>query len=146
MFKDKLSETLELFKSGYHCSQSVLAAFSEDYGLSMETALKISCPFGGGIGGLGKTCGALTGAIMVIGLKYGSTKAFDMETKRISREKTRQLIENFEEVHKSSLCNELVGFDRGNLTGADLIAKRPFFYNTCQKFLETVVVFLEEEL
>jgi C_GCAxxG_C_C family probable redox protein len=146
MVKDHLTEAVELFKSGFHCSQAVLAAFSEEFGLPRETALKISCPFGGGLGGYGSTCGALTGAMMAIGLKYGTTKATDIEAKKLSREKARKLIETFESVHGSSICNELVGFDRSNLSGADLMAKLPYFYTTCPKFLETVVSFLEEEL
>jgi C_GCAxxG_C_C family probable redox protein len=146
MVKDHLAEALELFKSGYHCSQAVLAVFCEDFGLSREAALKISCPFGGGLGGYGRTCGALTGAMMVIGLKYGNTGVTDLDAKKTTFEKTRQLIETFENVHESTTCNELVGFDRSNLAGTELIAMLPFFYNTCPKFLETVVSFLEEEL
>ncbi|MDD2550794.1 MAG: C-GCAxxG-C-C family protein, partial [Bacteroidales bacterium] len=79
MINDPVSEALELFKSGFNCSQAVLAAFSEECGISRETALKIACPFGGGIGGYGRTCGALTGGLMVIGLKYGATKATNLE-------------------------------------------------------------------
>jgi len=146
MVKDHLAEVLELFKSGYHCSQSILAAFSEELDLPKETALKIACPFGGGLGGYGRTCGALTGGMMVIGLKYGSTIGTDMEAKKLSRDKTRQLIEAFEKIHGTSNCNELVGFDRSNMSGAELMAKRPHFHNICPKYLETVVSFLEEEL
>jgi C_GCAxxG_C_C family probable redox protein len=146
MVKDHLEEALELFKSGYHCSQAVLAAFSEDLDLPKETALKISCPFGGGLGGYGRTCGALTGAMMVVGLKYGTTKATDLDAKKLSREKTRQLIEAFEKVYGTSNCNELVGFDRSNLSGAELMAKLPQFHSICPKYLETVISFLEEEL
>jgi C_GCAxxG_C_C family probable redox protein len=146
MGKDRVTEALELFKSGFHCSQAVLAAFSEDLRLSRETALKIACPFGGGLGGYGRTCGALTGAMMVIGLKYGTTNIMDPEAKKLSRDKTRALIETFERIHGTSNCNELVGFDRSNLSGAELMAKLPYFHNTCPKFLETVVSYLEEEL
>jgi C_GCAxxG_C_C family probable redox protein len=146
MVKDHVADALELFKSGFHCSQAVVAAFSEDYGLPRETALKIACPFGGGMGGFGRTCGALTGAMMVVGLKYGTTNPADLEAKKLSREKTRNLIETFEKAHETSICNELVGFDRSNLSGADLMEKLPFFHNTCPKFLETVVAYLEEEL
>jgi C_GCAxxG_C_C family probable redox protein len=146
MVKDYVSEAIALFKSGFHCSQAVLAPFSEDFGLSKETALKISCPFGGGYGGYGRTCGALTGAMMVIGLKYGISKTTDIEAKKLCADKTRELIEKFENIHGSINCNDLVGFDRSNLTGADLMAKLPFFHNTCTKFLETVVSFIEEEL
>lgn len=146
MVKDRVAEALELFTSGYHCSQAVLATFSEEMELSRETALKIACPFGGGFGGYGRTCGALTGAMMVIGLKYGTTKATDLEAKKMSREKTRELIQTFEKTHGTSICNELVGFDRCNLSGTDLMIKVPIFYKTCPKLLETVVSFLEEEL
>ena len=146
MAKDYVTEALELFKSGFHCSQAVFAVFSEDLGLSRETALKIACPFGGGLGGYGRTCGALTGAMLVIGLKYGTSAVTDPEAKKRSRDKTRALIETFERAHGTSICNELVGFDRSNLGGAELIAKLPYFHTTCSKFLETVVSYLEEEL
>ena len=127
MVKDHAKEALELFKSGFHCSQAILAAFSEDFGLIRETALKISCPFGGGLGGYGRTCGALTGAMMVVGLKYGTFNPTDLEAKKISREKTRELIQTFEKIHGSSICNVLVGFDRSNLSGAELMEMRPAF-------------------
>ncbi|MDY0094117.1 MAG: C-GCAxxG-C-C family protein [Candidatus Vecturithrix sp.] len=146
MMKDHVSESVELFKSGFHCSQAVFAPFSEELGLPRVTAFKIACPFGGGLGGYGKTCGALTGGMMVLGLKYGTTQATDLEAKKRSREKTRELIEAFERAHGTSICNELVGFDRSNLSGTELMAKLPHFRATCPKFLETVVAFLEEEL
>ncbi len=146
MVKDHLTEVLDLFNNGFHCSQSVFGAFSEDFGLSRETALKISCPFGGGVAGYGKTCGALTGALMAIGLKYASADPADSEAKNLTRQKSRELIELFENKHGSSMCNDLVGFDRSHLVGAELAAKREVFHTTCPKFLETVVSFLEEEL
>jgi C_GCAxxG_C_C family probable redox protein len=146
MVKDHVTEALELFKSGFHCSQAVIAVFSEESGLSRETALKIACPFGGGIGGYGRTCGAITGAIMVIGLKYGSAKASDMEARALTRNKTRELLERFERIHGSCNCNELVGFDRSNLSAAELKSRLPYFHDTCPKFLETAISFLEEEL
>jgi C_GCAxxG_C_C family probable redox protein len=145
MVKDHLTEALELFRSGFHCSQAVFAVFSDELGLPHDTALKIACPFGGGIGGYGKTCGALTGAIMVIGLKYGSSVATDIQAKNQSREKTRELMKAFETAHGSFNCNDLVGFDRSNFTGAELLVRLPYFHSTCPKFLETVISFLEEE-
>lgn len=146
MVKDHLLETLELFKSGFSCSQAVLVPYSEELNLSRETALKISCSFGGGLGGAGKTCGALTGAIMVVGLKCGTTEATDLEAKKLACEKTKELVEIFEKNHGSTNCNELLGFERSNLSGAELMAKQQIFHNTCPNFLETVVSFLEEEI
>lgn len=146
MNKDHLKEAVELFKSGFNCSQSVLAAFCEEYGFPVETAFKIAAPFGGGIGGSGKTCGALTGGLMVIGLKYGPASESDLDAKNLTREKTRMLVENFNRVHRSCDCNDLLGFDRSNMTQAGLKARLPYFHRTCPAFLATVVSFLEEEL
>ena len=144
--KDHLAETIVLFKSGFHCAQAVIAPFGEELGLSRDTALKIASPFGGGMGGYGRTCGALTGAMLAVGLKYGTDQLSDPEAMKLCKDKTRELIETFERVHGTSICNELVGFDRSNMQGAELMAKIPFFHNTCPKFRETVITFLEEEL
>ncbi|NJO87599.1 MAG: C_GCAxxG_C_C family protein [Chloroflexia bacterium] len=146
MVKDYVQEALHLFENGFNCSQAVLCAFCEDFNLPKETALRITCPFGGGIGGCGKTCGALTGAIMVIGLKYGSFQAADVEAKKIASDKTKMLIETFEGAHGSCNCNDLIGFNRSSLSDKELMGKKQFFLNTCPKFIETVVAFLEEEI
>ena len=82
MVKDHVSEALELFESGFSCSQAVLMPFSEELSLPRETAIKISCSFGGGLGGAGKTCGALTIAIIIVGLKYGTTDETVPEVKK----------------------------------------------------------------
>lgn len=146
MNKDHLGEAVELMKSGLNCTQSVLGVFCGEYGLPSETALRIACPFGGGIGGYGKTCGALTGAMMVIGLKYGSASAGDTNARHLTREKTRMLIDNFSKLHGSCECNDLVGFDRSKMTSTELKARLPHFQKVCPEFLATVVSFLEEEL
>lgn len=146
MVKDHVSEALELFKSGYSCSQAVLMPFGDELNIPRETAVKISCSFGGGLGGAGKTCGALTGAIMVVGLKCGTTESTDQEANKLACEKTRELVEIFEKTHGSTNCNELIGFDRSNLSGTELMAKQHSFNTICPKFLETVVSFLEEEI
>jgi C_GCAxxG_C_C family probable redox protein len=146
MVKDHLAEANELFRSGFNCSQAIVAVFSEEHGFPAETALKIAYPFGRGMGGCGHTCGALTGAMMVIGMKYGTAGQNETDKMKLAREKTRRLIEIFESEHGTTLCNDLTGFDQRKLNGPELMAMLPHFHNTCRKFLETVVTFLEEEL
>lgn len=146
MIKDHVAESQELFKTGLNCAQAVLSVFSEELGLSRETALKIAFPFGAGIGGTGRICGALSGAVMVIGLKYDTSNVTDIENRNRCKEKTRKLIEAFENENGTVICNNLVGFDMNNLSSVELKSKAQFFQNTCPKFLETVVSFLEEEL
>ena len=144
MVKDHLAETLELFKSGYNCAQSVLTTFCEDYNLPRETALRIASPFGGNKEG--NTCGALTGAIMVVGLKYGASSLNDQDTKQLIKEKTNQLKMAFKQSHHTTICNELLGIDNSNLNERPLLMQRSELFKTCSNFLETVVIYLEEEL
>lgn len=96
------------FKEGYACSQAVLLAFSPEYGLDDRHAKLLSGPFGGGMGRLRRTCGALTGAFMVIGLDRGNELPTDMETKLSSYRDIRSLTKQFEEVHESSICKEIL--------------------------------------
>jgi len=103
--KGKLLEATEMFKGGFHCSQVILSFFAEKYGLDPDLALKISSPFGGGLGGLGKICGALTGGMLVLGLKYGYILPSDTEKKNICKQKTRELVARFLKVHR---CNSLM--------------------------------------
>lgn len=66
---------VEYFKQGYNCSQSVVAPFAEELGLSVDTALRLSSGFGGGIGRMREVCGAFCGLTMVVGLRYANPDA-----------------------------------------------------------------------
>jgi C_GCAxxG_C_C family probable redox protein len=146
MPKDHVAEAVELFSSGLNCCQAVLSVFSEELGIANETALKTGFPFGGGICGSGRICGALTGAIMVIGLKYDTTDKSNYDVRNLCKENTNRLIEAFELAHGSVNCNDLLGFDISNKVDSESKVKSQYFNNICPKFLETVIVFLEEEL
>jgi C_GCAxxG_C_C family probable redox protein len=105
---------MELFDRGYSCSQAVFAAYSEEFGLSRELALKISAPFRGGMGRLGKTCGALTGAFMVLGLKHGDVDPDDNARKDRVCVLVQELHRKFAEMHGATVCSELMGCDMSN--------------------------------
>ena len=79
--EDRIQKAVELFKSGYNCSQSVVAAFADMYGFTQEQALRMSASFGGGIGRMRETCGAACGMFLVAGLETGATEATDREGK-----------------------------------------------------------------
>jgi C_GCAxxG_C_C family probable redox protein len=76
----RIEESVAYFREGFSCSQAIVAAYAPSLGLDRDTALKIASGFGGGMGRLAETCGAITGAFMVLGLKYGSA-ASDREAK-----------------------------------------------------------------
>ena len=105
---NKIAKAEKYFQEGYACSQSVLMAFAEESGLDIETAKKVSSTFGAGMGRLRKTCGALTGAFMSIGLKYGNTMPDDMKAKLDSYDMVRELAKRFTEKHGTTECGELL--------------------------------------
>ena len=91
VFMTKSDHALASFRNGFTCSAAVFAAFSEDLGLDQETAKRCSCGFGAGISKTGNICGAVSGSILVIDLKYGKKKQGD----DAATEKTRALVREF---------------------------------------------------
>ena len=73
--KNHDDKAVELFATGMNCSQAVFCAFAEEFGMDAETAAKVSSGLGGGVGRMREVCGAMTGATLVLGMKYGPDKA-----------------------------------------------------------------------
>ena len=80
--KDRIEKAVELFKSGYNCSQSVVGAFADMYGFTEEQAFRMSASFGGGIGRMRQTCGAACGMFLLAGLEKGLWKARTVKVRR----------------------------------------------------------------
>ncbi|MBI4731313.1 MAG: C_GCAxxG_C_C family protein [Chloroflexi bacterium] len=98
----------ERFSQACNCAQSVFSAFASRYGLDEETAIKIATSFGGGMARRGEVCGAVTGALMALGLARGAaTPEGKEEVYRLGRE----FMHRFEEQHGSILCRMLLGCD-----------------------------------
>jgi C_GCAxxG_C_C family probable redox protein len=136
----------ELLKEGYSCAQSVFATFCEELGLDRNTALKIADAFGGGIGHMGLTCGAVTGACMVIGLKHGRTAAADAEAKQRTIGRVRLLAEAFRKRHGTIACRELLGVDLGTPEGARYFKENDCRNTVCPKFVADAAAILDDIL
>ncbi len=106
-----VNEAIELHRQGFSCSQAVFAAYCERLGLDKVLGLKLSCGLGGGLGRLGGRCGAVTGACLLIGLKYGMAEPGDTGAKNKTYEVVREFVARFEERQKSSVCSELTGVE-----------------------------------
>lgn len=132
----------ELFDSNFNCAQSVLAVFSEELGLNRETALKIATCFGGGIR-CGEVCGAVSGAVMALGLKYGHYDSFDLETKMKAYEKTRMFIDAFKAKNGSVCCRDLLGYDIGKPEDQKTIKEKGLFKTVCPGMVADAVNILE---
>ena len=109
--KSRVEQAVACFQEGYSCSQALLSTFAPQFGLDRELALKISGPFGAGMGRMGDTCGAVTGAFMVIGLLHGRTQAGDQETKEKAYALVTELANQFRQRNGSLACRDLLGCD-----------------------------------
>jgi C_GCAxxG_C_C family probable redox protein len=139
----KASDT---FTHGYSCSQAVLSSRCEKYGLDQKTALTIAAGFGGGMGRTGNSCGAVTGAIAIIGLHSGSTKAGDTEAKENTYRMVREFVSGFEDMFGSVNCTELMGCHIGTPSGYDKARKNGLFENVCPRFVDGAVEILDAVL
>lgn len=105
----KSDQAVEKFVSGYNCAQSILYAFGPSLGLDAETALKVATGLGGGVGGSGEVCGAVTGGVLALGLKYGRGGRDEKPVAQMAYQKTLELMRAFEGVHGSCTCRTLLG-------------------------------------
>ena len=99
----KAEKAQELFKSGYNCSQAVLAVFCEELGLDLETAMKISSSFGGGMGRMKEVCGTVTAMFMAAGLAYSTSDNNKAEQYKIVQE----LAQKFKDKNETIICRDL---------------------------------------
>ena len=106
----KSSEAKDKFLNGYGCSQAVFTTFSEQLGIDETTALKISALFAGGMR-IGETCGAVTGALMALGLKFSPDSCQILDNRKVTYKFAEEFYSKFLERHKSLKCKELMGID-----------------------------------
>ena len=143
---DPVDRSVSLFRQGFTCSQAVLAAFSPRYGLDERTALKVSCAYGGGVARCGEACGAVSGALMVIGLAHGKADDGDDAAKERTYALTRDFRERFRARQGSLVCRELLGVDIGTPEGAKAAAERGLFRERCPPLVRGAAEILVELL
>ncbi|MBN1453503.1 MAG: C_GCAxxG_C_C family protein [Anaerolineales bacterium] len=133
------------FAQGFNCSQSVFSAYASQLGIDDQAALKLASPFGGGVAHQGDVCGAVTGALMALGLDRGNaTLEAKDETYRIAE----KFIERFKERHGTILCRQLIGHDISTPEGLQNARGQNVFKSICPGLVkdatELVAEFLDE--
>ena len=142
----KVEDAVMAFIEGFSCSQAVLSAYAPDYGLDREHALKLASPFGGGMAQMGETCGAVTGAFMVIGLKYGMTDPDKKEDKEKTYAVVDEFVKSFTEKHGSLKCKDILGYDLSTEEGRTTVSEKGLTGTLCPDFVRNAVEILEEIL
>ena len=137
-------EVLEEFDKGYDCCQVVFHYWAKKLGLDEKTAYKISTGFGAGML-QGETCGAVVGAYMALGLKYGCYKTGKEgeEQKVASIIKDVQFREKFLETYPSTMCKELLEADFSTPEGAKKIREEQKMITFCPQLVADIIAILE---
>ncbi len=141
-------EAMKYFRSGYNCAQSVVLAFSDllvpDY-ISEEALLRSAVPFGGGIGRLREVCGAVSGAVIVLGQLYGYTTAETGELKRTLYARIQELGGHFEEQNGSLVCRTLLGLDEKHSEPQPEQRSDSYYRNRpCERLIGSAAEILDE--
>lgn len=142
--KTHSEKAAELFCNGCNCSQAVFGAFAEDCGIDFDTALRLSSSFGGGMGRLRETCGAVTGMFIVAGLLKGYAATDDKNAKDNHYKLIQELANEFKAIYQTYNCNELLGnIGKGTYVSAPRTEE---YYKTrpCVNFVITAADILDK--
>ena len=145
MNNSKADKASELFSNNFNCSQAVLTAFAPDFGLDEQLALRLGTSFGGGARN-GEICGAVSGALLVLGLKYGHYISTDNRQKSRAYEIAVDYTRRFKEANGSIVCRVLLGYDLTKPDEMACIKEKGLFGDVCPKMIKSAVEILESVL
>jgi C_GCAxxG_C_C family probable redox protein len=141
---DRAERARELFRT-CNCSQAVLSVYGPTLGLDHLTSMNLAACFGAGMGRLGKTCGALTGGLMVLGLRHGKEMHDDPQTGRDTvYARVQKLTGQFDAAHGSTECRALTGCDLTTPEGRNSFNQRGLHQGLCTDLVVSVVKMLEQ--
>ncbi len=124
----------------------MLSTYGTRFGLDRETALHVAGAFGAGMARTGQTCGAVTGALMVIGLRHAKTGPDDNDERELAYALAQEFMEKFQAANASLLCRELLGVDVSKPEGMAEVRAKNLFYTICPRYVRSAAEILEELL
>ncbi|MEN8203269.1 MAG: C-GCAxxG-C-C family protein [Bacteroidota bacterium] len=140
---ERSEQARELFLSGYNCAQSVVLSFADDLKYSKELVQKMASGFGGGMGKQQETCGAVTGAIMVLGIMKGETVNNNEELKSEVYGAVKELSRKFKAEFRTTNCMDLIGCDLNTPEGAAKFKDELIMETTCADCVKKAVEIVE---
>ena len=115
-------KALSYFKDKFHCSQSVLAVYADELGLTEEQALKIAAFFNAGMR-KGQVCGACSGSLIVLKMMYGQADKDDLDSRNKTNQMTNRFLNRFKELNGTYICTEILGCDSTKQEGVEYAIK-----------------------
>lgn len=144
MKKSTTEIAIESFKSGMNCAQAVFTCFSENLGYDKELAVRTACGFGGGMGRLGETCGAVTGSYMVLGMINSKKFSDNNDRKEATYTMVRRFTEKFKAINGSAECRSLINCEIGTEEGYRFAVETNLFEKVCEKCIIDSIRIIEE--
>ena len=133
----------EYFSNNFNCSQAVFTTFATEMGIDEELALKIATQFGGGAR-KGEMCGAVSGALMVLGLKYGHCHSDNAEEKAKAYQISEDFMNRFIQKNGTVVCRELLGYDLSEPEDMKKIKELNLFKTTCPEMVRCATEIVDE--
>lgn len=128
---ERSEQAKELFLSGYNCAQAVVLSFADELKFSKELGQKVAAGFGGGMGKQQETCGAVTGAIMVLGILKGEKVNNNDELKSQTYASVKELTRDFVAEYQTTQCRDLIGCDLNTPEGSEKFKEEKIMETVC---------------
>jgi len=140
--KNRSKHAVRRFLKSMNCAQAILETYAPAMGLSIETSRRIASAFAGGMG-MGSECGAVTGAFLVIGLKYGKTLDNDPKADQETFKRVTEFVKEFKARNNYIGCSQLLGIDMSTPEGVQEAGKKGLFTKRCPTFILSATEILE---
>ena len=134
---------VDYYGRNFNCSQGVFTTYAIEHGIDEKLALKLATNFGGGAR-KGEMCGAVSGALMVLGLLYGHSESEDLDSKAKAYAMSEEYMKRFIRRNGSVVCRELLGYDLSKPEEKAVILEKDLFRTFCPDMIRSAVVILDE--
>ena len=138
-------KAVEYYCHNFNCSQGIFTTYAVENGLDEKLALKLGTCFGGG-SRKGEMCGAVAGALMVIGLLYGHSDGNDLDSKAKAYALSEEYMNRFIKENGSVVCRELLGLDLSKPDEMAIIREQDLFHTNCPEMIRSAADILDELL
>ena len=143
MIQSKIDSAVACFNVGFNCSQAIFSTYCEKAGVDKKTALQVACGLGAGMGRQQETCGAVTGAYLVLGLRFGQFLNDDVAAKEKTYSLVQEFSKQFVERNGATICRDLLGID---LISGDKQKAMERVKDICPKMVRDAAEILEDML
>jgi len=143
----RVDDAVSVFGKSCNCSQAVLTAFADGFGIDRDAAMCAARGFGGGMGRTGQACGALTGAVIALGFaEKGTPPEAEKGARELTYDRVKELFERFRERHGATDCRGLIGIDLGTPEGQRINAEKGITRTLCPNFVRSAVEIAEQAM